>query len=240
MPSWIDCWTSSYLRVDVVVVLRLRRVARELDRRLEGGADLGRQRQLGQHRRRDPPRRLIAIGNIFSRATLSSCSAFASRRPRASTGIESGPPTVAIGTIGTPARIAIRMKPLRPASTASSRSVHGRSESISPPGHSATSWPLPARKRSSPARPAARPSGGSRSRSAATPSARRARCRAAGGRCRSAATTGCRPSTRPTRTARRSGCRSAARAARAGAPSPRSPSGTSSPSAGSRGTSGGP
>src|SRR3954454_8821771 len=43
------------LALHVPVVVRLRRVARELDRRLEGGADLGRQRQLGQHRRRDPP-----------------------------------------------------------------------------------------------------------------------------------------------------------------------------------------
>ena len=57
----------------------------------------------------------------------------------ASTGIESGPPTVAIGTIGTPLLIAIRTNPFRPASTASSRLTQGRSESTSPPGHSATS-----------------------------------------------------------------------------------------------------
>ena len=37
--------------------------------------------------------------------------------------------------------IAIRTKPLRPASTALSRSVQGRSESTSPPGHTATSRP---------------------------------------------------------------------------------------------------
>ena len=43
--------------------------------------------------------------------------------------------------IGTPERIAMRMKPLRPASTALSRSTHGRSESTSPPGHNATSRP---------------------------------------------------------------------------------------------------
>ena len=58
-----------------------------------------------------------------------------------STGIASAPPTVAIGTIGTPARIAIFTKPVRPARVASSRSFHGRSESTSPPGHSATSRP---------------------------------------------------------------------------------------------------
>ena len=40
------------------------------------------------------------------------------RRPVASTGIESGPPTVAIGTIGTPLRIASLMNPMRSASTA--------------------------------------------------------------------------------------------------------------------------
>jgi hypothetical protein len=84
---------------------------------------------------------LIAIGNILRRATLSSWRARARRRPLSSTGIESGPPTVAIGTIGTPALIAIRTKPLRPARTASSRRDQVRSESISPPGHSATSWP---------------------------------------------------------------------------------------------------
>ena len=82
-----------------------------------------------------------AIGNVFSRAILSSCSIWANRLPVASTGIESGPPTVAIGTIGTRLRIASLMKPLRPARIASSRLVHGRSESISPPGHSATSCP---------------------------------------------------------------------------------------------------
>src|SRR4051812_36981885 len=38
------------LAVHVPVVLGLGRVARELDRRLEGGADLGRQRQLRQDR----------------------------------------------------------------------------------------------------------------------------------------------------------------------------------------------
>ena len=65
----------------------------------------------------------------------------ASPLPLASTGIESGPPTVAIGTIGTCAWIAIRMKPVRPASTALSRSLQGRRESISPPGHTATSRP---------------------------------------------------------------------------------------------------
>ena len=47
----------------------------------------------------------------------------------------------AIGRIGTPVLIASLMKPLRPASTASSRLTHGRSESTSPPGHSATSRP---------------------------------------------------------------------------------------------------
>ena len=88
-----------------------------------------------------PQGALMAIGNIFSRAIRSSCIALASRRPRASTGIESGPPMVAIGTIGTPVEMAIRTNPLRPASTALSRSVHGRSESTSPPGHSATSRP---------------------------------------------------------------------------------------------------
>src|SRR4051794_7942235 len=46
------------LAVHVPLVLRLRGVARELDRRLEGGADLGRQRQLRQHRRREAPGRL--------------------------------------------------------------------------------------------------------------------------------------------------------------------------------------
>ncbi len=82
-----------------------------------------------------------AIGNIFSRATLSSWSTLARRRPLASTGIESGPPIVAIGTIGTALRIASLMNPLRPARTASSRLVHGRSESRSPPGQRITSWP---------------------------------------------------------------------------------------------------
>ena len=83
----------------------------------------------------------IATGNIFRRATLSSRNRLAIRRPVAMTGIASGPPTVAIGTTGTPLLIASRMKPVRPARTASSRCVHGRSESRSPPGHSATSWP---------------------------------------------------------------------------------------------------
>ena len=73
------------------------------------------------------------------------------------------------------------MKPVRPASTALSRSVHGRSESISPPGQSATSRPAA----SAPAmrvrrRRAARPSCGSSRRCPARPSARRARSRAAG------------------------------------------------------------
>jgi hypothetical protein len=90
----------------------------------------------------DSPQGAISeIGMILMRAILSSWSTFASRRPLVSTGIESGPPTVAIGTIGTPVLIASRMKPLRPARTASSRFIHGRSESRSPPGHSATSWP---------------------------------------------------------------------------------------------------
>lgn len=53
----------------------------------------------------------------------------------------SAPPTVAMGTMGTPARIAILTNPVRPARLARSRSVHGRSESTSPPGHSATSRP---------------------------------------------------------------------------------------------------
>ena len=83
----------------------------------------------------------MAIGNIFRRATLSSLSTFASRRPVASTGIESGPPTVEIGTIGTPLRIASLMKPVRPA--------EDRLVALGPrpqrvalaPGHSATSWP---------------------------------------------------------------------------------------------------
>jgi hypothetical protein len=56
------------------------------------------------------------------------------RQPLARTGIESGPPTVEIGTIGTPQRIASRMKPIRPARIALSRLTHGRSESRSPPG----------------------------------------------------------------------------------------------------------
>ena len=57
------------------------------------------------------------------------------------TGIASGPPTVAIGTIGTPVLIAIFTKPVRPASSAVSRRNQWRSESISPPGQSATSRP---------------------------------------------------------------------------------------------------
>ena len=82
-----------------------------------------------------------ATGKTLRFATLSSCSALATRRPPSRTGIESGPPTVEIGTIGTPERIAILMNPVRPARTASSRWVHLRSESRSPPGHSATSRP---------------------------------------------------------------------------------------------------
>jgi hypothetical protein len=82
-----------------------------------------------------------AIGMILMRAILSSWSTLARRRPLVSTGIESGPPTVAIGTIGTPVRMARRMKPLRPARIASSRLTHGRRESTSPPGQRATSWP---------------------------------------------------------------------------------------------------
>ena len=82
-----------------------------------------------------------AIGNIFSRATRSSASSLARRLPVASTGIESGPPTVEIGTIGTPVRIASLTNPVRPASSASSRLVQARSASRSPPGHSATSRP---------------------------------------------------------------------------------------------------
>jgi hypothetical protein len=39
----------------------------------------------------------------------------------ARTGIESGPPTVEIGTIGTQLRMASFTNPIRPASTASSR-----------------------------------------------------------------------------------------------------------------------
>ena len=168
-----------------------------------------------------PQGALSAIGNIFRRATLSSCSARARRRPLTSTGIESGPPTVAIGTIGTPALIAIRTKPLRPARIASSRRVQVRSESISPPGHSATSWPA--------ASAAEIESGAAGSDAHAAEvvadhrrrhRARRARCRAARARCRSAATTGSRRSTRPRRTEPPSGCRSAAPAARAASPSP--------------------
>ncbi len=59
----------------------------------------------------------------------------------ARTGIESGPPTVEIGTIGTQLRMASLTNPIRPASTAWSRWDHGRSESRSPPGQSATSRP---------------------------------------------------------------------------------------------------
>ena len=83
----------------------------------------------------------MPIGNIFSRSVLSRRSALAIPRPLNSTGIESGPPTVATGTIGTCALIAMRTKPLRPARTALSRWLHGRSESTSPPGHRATSRP---------------------------------------------------------------------------------------------------
>src|SRR5215208_220416 len=77
---------------------------------------------------------LSEIGMILMRATLSSWRALASRLPLVSTGIESGPPTVAIGTIGTPVLIASLMKPVRPARIALSRLTHGRSESTSPPG----------------------------------------------------------------------------------------------------------
>ena len=56
-----------------------------------------------------------ANGNTLSRSSRSSRKARDSRSPRISTGIASAPPTVAIGTIGTPARIAIFTKPFRPA-----------------------------------------------------------------------------------------------------------------------------
>src|SRR3954470_191277 len=141
MPSWIDCWTSSYLRSTYSSSFAFAGSRESLTGGWKAVRILVGSGSSGSIAGEIPHGAWIEIGNIFSRATLSSCSALASRRPRASTGIESGPPTVAIGTIGTPARIAIRMKPLRPASTAWSRSVHGRSESISPPGHSATSCP---------------------------------------------------------------------------------------------------
>jgi hypothetical protein len=83
----------------------------------------------------------MASGNTMSRSNRSSRKARESLSPRISTGMASAPPTVAIGTIGTPARIAIFTNPFRPARFAWSRSVHGRSESTSPPGHSATSRP---------------------------------------------------------------------------------------------------
>ena len=83
----------------------------------------------------------MARGKTLSRNSRSSRKARESRSPRISTGMASAPPTVAIGTIGTPARIAIFTKPFRPARFAWSRSLHGRSESTSPPGHSATSCP---------------------------------------------------------------------------------------------------
>ena len=83
----------------------------------------------------------MAMGKTFRRANLSSPSAFASLSPRMSTGMASAPPTVATGTMGTPIRIASLTKPVRPPSVASSRLLHGRSESTSPPGHTITSRP---------------------------------------------------------------------------------------------------
>ncbi len=100
----------------------------------------------------------IASGNTLSRSSWSSCNNCDRRSPRISTGMASAPPTVAIGTIGTPARIAIFTKPLRPARLARSRSAHGRSESTSPPAITRRRGPRPAPSRSRPARPAAPPS----------------------------------------------------------------------------------
>jgi hypothetical protein len=76
---------------------------------------------------------------FFSPLTRSSPSAI--QRPSEITNAVSCPPTVATGTIGTPERIAVRTKPLRPPSTASSRLRQLRIASTSPPGQMITSHP---------------------------------------------------------------------------------------------------
>ena len=112
-----------------------------LDRRHQPRPDFCRQRKLRQHGRGDAPGQRHRERKHLEPQKLVQSQRSGQLVPRISTGIASAPPTVAIGTIGTPARIAIFTNPLRPARLARSRSLHGRSESTSPPGHSATSRP---------------------------------------------------------------------------------------------------
>ena len=69
-----------------------------------------------------PNGRDTLMGNALTRSVLSSCSARASRCPLDSTSSDSPAPAV---TIGTPASVARRANPRRPAKTMRSRSANG-------------------------------------------------------------------------------------------------------------------
>src|SRR5215216_5894433 len=109
------------LLTHVVLVLGVLRVVRDRDRLLERRSDLCREGDLREHGRGDSPgglkcdREPLQPGQLVQLQGLRQTTAREDHRR----GVWA--PTVATGTIGTPDLIASRTKPVRPASTASSR-----------------------------------------------------------------------------------------------------------------------